>query len=39
MTGLIGGSVGYDPEPLERPSAGNVLLCCSQPQANATLDL
>ncbi|HEY2368936.1 MAG TPA: 2Fe-2S iron-sulfur cluster-binding protein, partial [Polyangiaceae bacterium] len=39
MTGLIGGSVRYDPEPLEPPSAGNVLVCCSRPDANVTLDL
>ena len=39
MTGLIAGSVGYNPEPLERPATGNVLVCCSQPNAAVTLDL
>jgi ferredoxin-NADP reductase/MOSC domain-containing protein YiiM/ferredoxin len=39
MTGLIGGSITYDPEPLERPAPGNVLVCCSQPNADVTLDL
>jgi ferredoxin-NADP reductase len=39
MTGLIGGSITYDPEPLERPAPGNLLVCCSQPNANVTLDL
>jgi ferredoxin-NADP reductase/MOSC domain-containing protein YiiM len=39
MTGLIGGSVVYNPEPLDRPAAGNVLVCCSQPNAGVTLDL
>jgi ferredoxin-NADP reductase/MOSC domain-containing protein YiiM len=39
MTGLIGGSIIYSPEPLERPAAGNVLVCCSQPEAGVTLDL
>ena len=39
MTGLIGGSVVYNPEPLERPASGNVLVCCSQPNAGVTLDL
>jgi ferredoxin-NADP reductase/MOSC domain-containing protein YiiM len=39
MTGLIGGSIIYDPEPLERPAPGNVLVCCSQPSAGVTLDL
>jgi ferredoxin-NADP reductase len=38
MTGLIGGSVTYQPEPLERPAPGNVLVCCSQPDASITLD-
>jgi ferredoxin-NADP reductase/MOSC domain-containing protein YiiM/ferredoxin len=39
MTGLIGGSITYNPEPLERPAPGNVLVCCSQPNASVTLDL
>jgi len=39
MTGLIAGSIVYNPEPLERPAAGNVLICCSQPNAGITLDL
>jgi ferredoxin-NADP reductase/MOSC domain-containing protein YiiM len=39
MTGLIGGSIVYKPEPLERPAPGNVLVCCSQPSAGVILDL
>ena len=39
MTGLIGGSITYNPEPLEKPASGNVLLCCSQPNTGVTLDL
>ncbi len=39
MTGLIDGSMTYNPEPLERPAPGNVLVCCSQPNAGVTLDL
>ena len=39
MTGLIGGTIIYNPEPLERPAPGNVLVCCSQPNAGVTLDL
>ena len=39
MTGLIDGSIAYNPEPLERPAPGNVLVCCSQPNAGVTLDL
>jgi ferredoxin-NADP reductase len=39
MTGLITGSIVYNPEPLERPAPGNVLVCCSRPNADVTLDL
>jgi ferredoxin len=39
MTGLIGGSITYNPEPLERPSSGNVLVCCAQPRADVMVDL
>jgi ferredoxin-NADP reductase/MOSC domain-containing protein YiiM len=39
MTGLIGGSIRYNPEPLERPAPGNVLVCCSQPGVNVILDI
>jgi ferredoxin-NADP reductase/MOSC domain-containing protein YiiM len=39
VTGLIGGSVIYNPEPQEMPAPGNVLVCCSQPNAGVTLDL
>jgi ferredoxin len=36
---LIGGSVQYDPEPLEPPAEGNVLICCARPETEAELDL
>ena len=39
MTGLISGSIVYNPEPLESPAPGNVLVCCSQPDGAVTLDL
>jgi ferredoxin len=39
MTGLIDGSFSYNREPLERPTSGNVLICCSQPNSGVTLDL
>lgn len=39
MTGLVNGSIHYQPEPLERPTPGNVLICCSQPDENVVLDL
>jgi ferredoxin-NADP reductase/MOSC domain-containing protein YiiM len=39
MTGLVGGSLAYNPEPVEMPAPGNVLICCSQPKTGITLDL
>ena len=39
VTGLIGGSISYNPEPLEKPMPANVLVCCSQPDTNVVLDL
>jgi ferredoxin-NADP reductase/MOSC domain-containing protein YiiM/ferredoxin len=36
---LIGGSVRYDPEPLEHPAEGNVLTCCARPETEVELDL
>ncbi|MBV9238888.1 MAG: MOSC domain-containing protein [Xanthobacteraceae bacterium] len=36
---LIGGAVAYDPEPLEPPADGNVLICCARPQSEVELDL
>jgi ferredoxin-NADP reductase len=38
-SGLIGGAVGYQPDPLEPPGEGNVLICCSQPREDVELDL
>ncbi len=39
MTGLIAGSIVYNPEPLEMPAPGNILVCCSRPNTDVTLDL
>jgi ferredoxin-NADP reductase/MOSC domain-containing protein YiiM len=36
---LIGGSVRYEPEPLEPPAEGNVLICCARPESEVELDL
>jgi ferredoxin-NADP reductase/MOSC domain-containing protein YiiM len=36
---LFGGSMHYDPEPLDPPSEGNVLICCSRPETEVELDL
>lgn len=38
MTGLISGEIHYNPEPLERPAPGNLLLCCAQPDKEVVLD-
>ncbi len=38
-SGLIAGTVSYQPEPLERPADGNLLMCCSQPREEVILDL
>jgi ferredoxin-NADP reductase/MOSC domain-containing protein YiiM len=37
--GLISGSVKYDPEPLEPPAAGNLLICCSRPREDMVIDI
>jgi ferredoxin-NADP reductase len=36
---LIGGAVKYQPDPLEPPSEGNLLICCSQPSGDVEIDL
>ncbi|MGV8965772.1 MAG: MOSC domain-containing protein [Cellulomonas sp.] len=38
-TGLLEGEVAYAPDPLEPPGAGNLLVCCSQPSGDLTVDL
>jgi ferredoxin len=38
-TALIAGAVQYDPEPVEPPAEGNLLTCCSRPQADVIIDL
>jgi ferredoxin-NADP reductase/MOSC domain-containing protein YiiM/ferredoxin len=38
-SGLISGSVSYQPEPLESPAQGNLLICCSRPQGDVVIDL
>ena len=38
-SGLVSGSVVYDPEPLDQPAQGNVLVCCSQPVRDVVIDL
>ena len=38
-SGLISGSVTYQPDPLDLPAEGNVLICCSRPQADIVIDI
>jgi hypothetical protein len=38
-TALLSGSVHYDPEPLEPPAEGNILICCSRPCETVVIDL
>ena len=36
---LIGGTVHYQPDPLEPPGTGNLLICCSRPSGDIEVDL
>jgi ferredoxin-NADP reductase/MOSC domain-containing protein YiiM/ferredoxin len=38
-TALVAGAVRYSPDPVDPPAAGNVLICCSQPEADIVIDL
>jgi len=38
-TGIIDGQFTYSPDPLDPPSAGNVLICCAVPLSPVDLDL
>jgi hypothetical protein len=38
-TGLIGGTVAYALDPVERPADGNGLICCSQLARDIVIDL
>jgi ferredoxin-NADP reductase/MOSC domain-containing protein YiiM len=38
-SGLVSGTVVYDPEPLDHPANGNLLVCCSQPLRDIVIDL
>ena len=36
---LVSGSIDYQPEPLDPPSEGNILICCSRPNGDVEIDL
>ena len=38
-TTLIAGELDYDPDPVEPPTDGSALICCSRPRADVVLDL
>jgi ferredoxin-NADP reductase/MOSC domain-containing protein YiiM len=38
-TGLVAGTVCYDPNPVDAPADGNVLICCSHPAGDVAIDL
>ncbi|MER9431495.1 MOSC and FAD-binding oxidoreductase domain-containing protein [Mesorhizobium sp. M0408] len=38
-TGLVTGTVEYQPDPIDPPAAGNTLICCSRPTGDVVLDL
>ncbi len=38
-TPMTSGQVSYDPEPLQEPDPGEVLICCSKPTSNIQLKL
>lgn len=38
-TGLVAGAVAYQPQPIDLPASGSVLICCTQPQGDVVIDL
>jgi ferredoxin len=38
-TGILSGAADYVIEPLEEPGDGRVLMCCTRPSTELTLDL
>jgi ferredoxin len=38
-TGLVEGTVSYEPAPIDAPADGNVLTCCSKPRGDIVIDL
>jgi ferredoxin-NADP reductase/MOSC domain-containing protein YiiM/ferredoxin len=38
-SGLLAGEITYGPDPLEPPPEGRILVCCSRPASDLTLDL
>jgi ferredoxin-NADP reductase/MOSC domain-containing protein YiiM len=38
-TGLLSGTIDYEPEPIDLPAPGNVLVCCARPRGDLVVDL
>jgi MOSC domain-containing protein YiiM/ferredoxin-NADP reductase len=38
-SGLVSGTVEYQPEPLDPPAEGNLLLCCARPKGDVVIDI
>jgi ferredoxin-NADP reductase/MOSC domain-containing protein YiiM len=38
-TGVMAGKVSYEPDPVDSPADGDVLICCSRPTEDLVLDL
>src|SRR6202167_5822317 len=38
-SGLVSAAVIYEPEPLDKPADGNLLVCCSHPTSDVVIDL
>jgi ferredoxin-NADP reductase/MOSC domain-containing protein YiiM len=38
-SGLVAGKVRYQPDPIDPPAQGNILICCSQPDGDIVIDL
>ena len=38
-TAMISGTVAYQPDPLDPPAEGNVLICCSVPREDVVIDI
>jgi ferredoxin-NADP reductase/MOSC domain-containing protein YiiM len=38
-SGLVAGTVAYQPDPVDLPAVGNVLICCARPEGDVVVDL
>jgi hypothetical protein len=39
VTGILAGTVSYDPAPIDLPADGTVLVCCAEPGTDVVIDL